>query len=500
MTTIHAGNTLVQQYAPPFVISDGVATNWHLRYNATLLAFEAYDPDELVVDAGFDTIESALFLNVSNQQVFVVPWQAATEASLYITHNGVKQHTDAFGITSNSASNTTTITMSDPIISGDVEVIGLQTTGGASIQIATATADGVADTVNLNWLAPSTQSLLVTLDGIKQDVSAYSISSNATFTATTVTFNTAPSVSVSAIASITAGGSGYTALDILTVTGGTFTTPATIRVDTIGGGGDVLTATLLQGGVYSVLPGNPVSVTGGTGGDDATFNLSSVGQSIEIVGITTTGEVPASPVQATNLGLGFGVFVTKTVACEQQIFNFKSLVGGTNVTLGSTTDSITINAAQLALTQSGAGGSTLFDNNDPGAGVFKTVQAGSRIALSTTGTTPNQALVVTYNLGYKNVVVGTDGDPYVALAAERLFSVSNLATATQEITLVNPSTLPSGDTITVKDQDGSAGTNALTLTPAAGNIDGAGNYVINTAYGYVTLYSDGTNYRIIAEG
>lgn len=74
-------------------------------------------------------------------------------------------------------------------------------------------------------------------------------------------------------ASITTGGSGYTANDILTVTGGSFTTATTITVLTVNGGGTILTAAVEDPGNYTVRPTNPVSVTGGTG-SGATFNLS----------------------------------------------------------------------------------------------------------------------------------------------------------------------------------------------------------------------------------
>ena len=67
-------------------------------------------------------------------------------------------------------------------------------------------------------------------------------------------------------------GSGYTAQDIVTVSGGVFTTAATIRILTVGGGGDVLTAELEDSGYYTTQPTNPASVTGGTG-TGATFNL-----------------------------------------------------------------------------------------------------------------------------------------------------------------------------------------------------------------------------------
>ena len=79
-------------------------------------------------------------------------------------------------------------------------------------------------------------------------------------------------------AAIVSGGTGYTAGDTLTVTGGTSTQTAHITVDTVDGGGVILTAHVSRGGSYSVYPANPVSVTGGSG-TGATFTLTHGAQS-----------------------------------------------------------------------------------------------------------------------------------------------------------------------------------------------------------------------------
>ncbi len=52
---------------------------------------------------------------------------------------------------------------------------------------------------------------------------------------------------------------------------------------------------------------------------------------------------------------------------------------------------------------------------------------------------------------------------------------------------------PSNDTIRIKDGQGNAGASSITITPASGLINGAATYVINTNYGSVEIYSDGTN-------
>ena len=75
-------------------------------------------------------------------------------------------------------------------------------------------------------------------------------------------------------AAINAGGTGYTVGDILTVGGGTVVSSlvATLEVTSVAAG-VIDGIRVFNTGAYSSNPANPVSVTGGTGADDATFNL-----------------------------------------------------------------------------------------------------------------------------------------------------------------------------------------------------------------------------------
>lgn len=70
-------------------------------------------------------------------------------------------------------------------------------------------------------------------------------------------------------------GTGYTAGDTLTVTGGTRTVAVELTVNTVGGGGEITGVSLSNVGLYTALPTNPVSVTGGTG-SGAEFDLTFV--------------------------------------------------------------------------------------------------------------------------------------------------------------------------------------------------------------------------------
>ena len=70
---------------------------------------------------------------------------------------------------------------------------------------------------------------------------------------------------------------------------------------------------------------------------------------------------------------------------------------------------------------------------------------------------------------------------------------------TAAATTVNlPAGPTTGDTYTIKDGKGDAAANNLTLTPAAGNIDGAGTNVINANYGFRTVTYNGTEWNVIS--
>jgi hypothetical protein len=70
-------------------------------------------------------------------------------------------------------------------------------------------------------------------------------------------------------------GSGYVVGDVLTVSGGEVTIPAQLTVETIDMGGEILTVSVSNAGLYPVPPESPAVVTGGSG-SSATFDLTFV--------------------------------------------------------------------------------------------------------------------------------------------------------------------------------------------------------------------------------
>jgi hypothetical protein len=116
------------------------------------------------------------------------------------------------------------------------------------------------------------------------------------------------------VSSVVAGaGSGYTNGDILTLSGGTSTTAATFTAIVAGG---VLTGvTPLNTGHYTVLPANPVSVTGGTGTTatlTVTWNAGGNGGGFDagVAGFPTDGAISSANTASPVLSSASYNFVT----------------------------------------------------------------------------------------------------------------------------------------------------------------------------------------------
>ncbi len=76
---------------------------------------------------------------------------------------------------------------------------------------------------------------------------------------------------VLSVSAVNTGGTGYTVNDVLTLSGGSATIAATLKVNTVASG-VVTSVSVLSFGDYQTAPPDPVSVTGGTG-TGATFRI-----------------------------------------------------------------------------------------------------------------------------------------------------------------------------------------------------------------------------------
>jgi hypothetical protein len=86
--------------------------------------------------------------------------------------------------------------------------------------------------------------------------------------------------------------------------------------------------------------------------------------------------------------------------------------------------------------------------------------------------------------------------PVTVVAGTDYIVVSNLTTP-GAVAVNLPATPATGLTYIIKDGKGDAGANNITITPAAGNIDGVGTLVIAANYGRAVLTYNGTEWNVI---
>jgi hypothetical protein len=227
--------------------------------------------------------------------------------------------------------------------------------------------------------------------------SGVNISNGGTVTAITGTaggsYTTIPTVAISApttaggvqatatvaMASLTVtlagGGTGYTVNDVLTFVGGTASVPINVTVTAVSAG-VITTFTVNNGGTYTALPTNPISVTGGTG-TGATFNV-------------PTWQVRLTAYTITNAGSGY---------VEQPTITFSSGSAAAFATIGAATSlkslhDITVNLPSGPVL-------SMTDSSLPGTGAYLNLSNGS------TSSVISRAVGTNTNLNFYWLTKGT---------------------------------------------------------------------------------------------
>jgi hypothetical protein len=148
----------------------------------------------------------------------------------------------------------------------------------------------------------------------------------------------------------------------------------------------------------------------------------------------------------------------------------------TNLGLGSIA---TQGAGTIAITGGAIDGTTL----------------GATTRSSVKGTTGDFNGIVTTSSGIvRNIRVVTASGAVTAATTDDLIALNKTIGAATAVNL--PSSPTTGQTICVKDDKADAATNNITLTPAAGNIDGAGSYVMNQNKQMNCVVYDGTQWEV----
>lgn len=162
-----------------------------------------------------------------------------------------------------------------------------------------------------------------------------------------------------ATAAVSNGGTGYTAGDILTASGGTFFTAATFEVLTVSSG--VITALrIVKNGAYTSNPSSPVNTTGGTGtGATVTVTFASTGWTVQ----RESQEALSATVQAGGTGYAVNDILTVVGGTFTTAGQFKvtAVSGGvvTTVTLQTKGSYQIIPANPVTTTGGGGTGCTL---------------------------------------------------------------------------------------------------------------------------------------------
>ncbi len=155
---------------------------------------------------------------------------------------------------------------------------------------------------------------------------------------------------------------------------------------------------------------------------------------------------------------------------------------------GTTWDKIDGLASEV-LSVAGRTGAVVLANTDvSGLGTLSTQAAG---AVAITGGT------VTNVRQQGHVTILTAAGNYTGVTADfgGLIVINKTTGAATAVTL--PASPVAGDMVTVKDGKGDCATNNITLTAAAGNIDGAASFVMNQAWCAIDLVYNGTLWNIV---
>lgn len=159
------------------------------------------------------------------------------------------------------------------------------------------------------------------------------------------------------------------------------------------------------------------------------------------------------------------------------------------------------NGNTVPLTTAGTGTSTLFDCFLQ-SGTSAVVSAGSGTTVNCYGVTYRSTNSDPFT-GSGSIFFASSGNnsiniikpgayPYTMRPQDEMIAVDTSSART--INLM--SSPPQGKKVTIKDDVGSAATNNITVSPAAGNIDGSASFTINIGYASIDLVYNGTQWNV----
>ncbi|HSU29532.1 MAG TPA: hypothetical protein VLJ68_14190 [Chitinophagaceae bacterium] len=220
---------------------------------------------------------------------------------------------------------------------------------------------------------------------------------------------------------------------------------------------------------------------------DLTLNNLTTNTSADSVLVMNNGKVEKRQVSATT----FGTAITNINGNRDsaQVLAFKN--SGTDLSVSTNgTDTVFLNVPNAGASSRGVvntssqtfGGNKSFQDSLSAA---KTFLAGASGNANSTVQVSGSLSMTIRTITSNTVLTGTDNT-----------ILANTTSGAITITLPNPANF-SGRIYTIKKVGSGGIDNELTVSPAAGTIDGGSNYIIYNDWTYVTLQTDGTNWYII---
>lgn len=306
-------------------------------------------------------------------------------------------------------------------------------------------------------------------------------------------------------ATVQSGGTGYTLNDVVTLSGGTPILAATYTVTGVSGG--VVTAvTPLNFGTYSVLPTNPVSVTGGTG-TGLTVNVTySVPNSFTITK-AGSGYVEQPTVSFSGGGgsgaaayasVGGGVTIRSLGSTGTQSIDFATPASSTNTVPVLRLRDVSVGTSNTGFVtiQNNNGYSQVIAQGPTNANLYLASNGTGSINFNTQSTTETNQMRVTHTASAVNYVqvtgAATTANPVVSVAgSDANISMVLTSKGTGNVRTAASFLLQSGTSIPA---GGTAGAGLLmSSTSNFGVFFGSGAPTLSAAKGSLYLRSDGSS-------
>ena len=221
-------------------------------------------------------------------------------------------------------------------------------------------------------------------------------------------------------------------------------------------------------------------------------NINATGSILASTTVRATTTMSGATAQANSLSIGGSELITPA----KDIHNVTNLnvtggvyIGASSGSLAGTGSYVGLNTSgKLVLTSSAAGAITSYQN-----------AGNNRILTSVDGSTVKAEGNLTFD-GTKFTVTGgiivkraTKDDDYTITDSDYIIGVDS-SNAAVVLTFPAASSLTAGQMFIVKDENGSAGTNNITVTGSDGSntIDGQTSAVLESSYASITIYCDGS--------